>query len=337
MPLCIFLVLFNAICQVPAVTKTPSVFQDSGIIRAEVGHEVTLECFCQDEAVTFLSWYQQSLGSQPRIISRRMKHKTEADIYPVYKERFKVVTQSSDGSNHLKITDVRLSDSATYYCGILEFNAIEFGQGAFLHVKTSQSNIQAVVQQPALEPRWLGGTVNLSCTVYPEPCAGDLSLYWFRQDASQPAVISPSTEQCTSLSNETPIVKKCSLNLAIKSVSMSDAGVYYCAMASCGEIVFGNGTRVVISGDSFLVYCLSVAFAVSVILLVLLAFIMHRLKKRLCSVCTGSSSPLTSHTMSQDADMLHYAALNLNRNGSRQRQEDHVENTCVYSRVKSRK
>uniref|UniRef100_A0A3Q3IYP2 Ig-like domain-containing protein n=1 Tax=Monopterus albus TaxID=43700 RepID=A0A3Q3IYP2_MONAL len=117
------------------LTKTSDIRQDRGVIRAQVGQNVTLQCFCQDAAVTFLSWYQQSLGGKPQLISTQMKHSTEADIYPEYKGRFKVFAQSGDGSNHLTITDLRPSDSATYFCGILEFNAIEFGEGAFLHVK----------------------------------------------------------------------------------------------------------------------------------------------------------------------------------------------------------
>lgn len=233
--------------QVSAVDKTSSINQDSGVITAKVGETVTLKCFCQDEAVTFLSWYQQSLGGKPLIISTRMMHKQEASISPAYKDRFQVEAQSEEGSNHLIITDLRLSDSATYYCGILEFNAIEFGQGAFLHVKTSPSNIRAVVHQPALESLQLGDSMNLSCTIYAEPCAGERSLYWFRHGAAQPTVMYHSAGQCMN-DSESHLKRNCTLNLVIQSVSTSDAGMYYCALASCGETVFGEGTRVEIAG-----------------------------------------------------------------------------------------
>ncbi|XP_037615458.1 uncharacterized protein LOC119482120 [Sebastes umbrosus] len=346
MPLCVFVVLLSQICQVPAVNKTSGITQDSGLKTAKVGETVTLKCFCGDDATTFLSWYQQSLGGKPLIISNRLKYNTQGSISPMYEERFRVLAQGGQECiNHLMIKDLRLSDSATYYCGILEFNAIEFGQGAFLHVK-SQSEIHAVVHQPALEPLRPGDSVNLSCTVYSEPCAGEQSLYWFRHGAAQPAIVYHSAGQCKNLSTEEPHMRNCTSSLALKSVSPPDAGTYYCALASCGEIVFGSGTRVEIVGGStkvppFLVYCLIVALAVSIIVLLVLAFIMYKLKKKLCSDCKGTVShlacPASSDVMSQDADGLHYAALSVNRTSERHTQEDNVESVCVYSRVKTRK
>lgn len=41
-----------------------------------------------------------------------------------------------------------------------------------------------------------------------------------------------------------------------------------------------------------LVYCLSVALAVSIIVLLVLAFIMCTLRKKLCSVCKGEGSTI---------------------------------------------
>ncbi|XP_073331347.1 uncharacterized protein [Pagrus major] len=340
MPICLFLVLLSEICQVQTVEKTPAITQSSGVITAKVGGNVTLECFCRNDAVTFLSWYQQRLGGKPLIISTRMKHNKKATISPAYIERFQV--QSGESINHLTILNLRPVDSATYYCGILEFNAIEFGQGAFLNVKTSLSNIHAVVRQPLLELLRPGESVNLSCTVYAEKCAGEQSVYWFRHGAAQPAVMYRNVEQCMTDSH----IENCTLNLVIKSVNASDAGMYYCALASCGEIVFGNGTRVEVAGDSakvrpILAYCLSGALAVSIILLLVLAFTLYKLKTQICSVCKGSISHLTcsaaSEPMSQDADLLHYAALSLNRTSERHRQEESVDSVCVYSRVRSRK
>ncbi|XP_035531210.1 polymeric immunoglobulin receptor-like [Morone saxatilis] len=334
MPLCIFLVLLSEICQVPAVDKTSGITQDSGVITAEVGQSVTLKCLCRNDAVNFFFWYQQSLGGKPLIISTWMKHSTEATISPAYERRFQVLAEE-EGINHLVITDLRLSDSATYYCGILEFNEIEFGQGAFLHVKTSLSNIHAVVHQPELETfRW-GDSVNLSCTVYTEKCAGEQNLYWFRHGVAQPAIMYHNAGKCMKDSH----MENCTLNLAIKSVSSSDAGMYYCALASCGEIVFGQGTRVKIAGSTSLCPGVLSELAVSIILLLVLALVMYKLKKKICSVCKGTVSHLTcsaaSDTTSQDADALHYAALSLKRTSERHRQEESVESVCVYSRVKS--
>ncbi|XP_059211102.1 uncharacterized protein LOC131989786 [Centropristis striata] len=340
MPLCIFILL---LCQVLAV-ETSGITQDSGVITAQIGENVTLKCLCQDDVVTYLSWYQQSLGGKPLIISTRMRLNTEASIFPAFKERFQVLAR--EGINDLMIKNLRPSDSATYYCGSLEFNAIEFGQGAFLHVKASLSNIHAVVHQPTLQPLRLGESVNLSCTAYAESCAREQSLYWFRHGAAQPVVMYHSAGECIQLSNGQSHMKNCTLNLTLKSVDATDAGMYYCALASCGEIVFGNGTevKILVEGSTkaplLLVYSLIVALAVSIIILLSLAFIMYKLKKKICSVCKGTASHVACSAApdvaSRDTD-IHYAALSLNRTSERHRLDDNMESVCVYSRVKSRK
>ncbi|XP_008285414.1 uncharacterized protein LOC103361176 isoform X2 [Stegastes partitus] len=342
-PFCIFLALLYKICLVLADSETTNVVQESGVRTAKVGENVTLSCFCKSEAVTFLSWYQQRLGGNPHIISSQMKRSPDADIDPAYKNRFTVFAQSDKCTNDLTITDLRLSDSATYYCGVLVFNAIEFGEGIFLHVETSPPNNLSTAHQPELQLLRVGDSVNLSCTAYTKPCAGNQNFYWFRHHASQPAIMYPSKGQCTSLSNEKPPRKSCTLTLAINSVNVSDAGIYYCALASCGEIVVGNGTRVEIVAPPLLVYCLTVALAVSIVVLVSLAVITYKMKKKTCSVCNGTVSHLAassaSDIVSQDENSLHYAALSLKRNSERQRGgvEDSEESACVYSRVKSRK
>uniref|UniRef100_A0A665VJL7 Ig-like domain-containing protein n=1 Tax=Echeneis naucrates TaxID=173247 RepID=A0A665VJL7_ECHNA len=340
----IFLVLLCEICEVPAA-ETSGIYQDSGLIEAVAGETVTLQCFVKGEAVTFLFWYRQLLGGTPHTVATRMKHSEEADISSAYKDRFQVSKRNSEGANHLTINNIQTTDSASYFCGVLEFNAIKFGHGAFLHVKMSE--IQAVVYQPEQVPFSSGEPLNLSCTVYAaSQCAEEQRLYWFKRGAAQDTVMDPSAGQCTSASTENPHMKNCTANLALASTNSSDAGMYYCALASCGEIVFGNGTKVDIKDLStkvspFLVYFLSVALAVSVIILVALAFIVNRLRTKPRPISKGTASHQTfsapSHSTSHDEDILHYSALTLKKNRGQRQQEDNIENVCVYSIVKNRK
>ncbi|XP_041841401.1 signal-regulatory protein beta-2-like isoform X2 [Melanotaenia boesemani] len=344
MPLWIFPLFVYKICTVLAVNQASNIIQDSGVKTVAVGEKVTLHCSCRDDAMTFLSWYHQSLGGKPQIIFSRMKHSLEANIFPAFRTRFQVVAQTQKGINDLVISDLQLSDSGTYYCGSFVVSYIEFGHGVFLNVKESLSSSQSAVHQPAVERLPLGESVNLSCLVFAHPCAGDQSLYWFRPGGSQPAVMYPSDRQCTSLSDEKHQWTNCTFNIVIESASSSDAGTYYCALASCGEVVFGKGTRVEIVGSTtispLLVYFLGVALAISIIVLLLLAFIFYKLKSKL-GICEGRVSDLTlsaaSDTASRDEDSLHYAALSLKRSSKRPHQEDNMDSVCVYSRVKSRK
>ncbi|XP_074518162.1 uncharacterized protein LOC141784279 [Halichoeres trimaculatus] len=335
-PLYIFLLFLS---QAAAVEQTSGLTQHSGVMTARVGETVTLNCSHTSDVVTYLYWYQQRLGGKPDTVSTRMKHDPEATVASAFKDRFKV--DSEEGANNLIIHNLQLSDSATYYCGILGFNTVELGDGVFLHVKSSLS--KPVIYQPALERPRVGGSVNLSCTVYSEPCEGEQSFYWFRHGAAQPAAMYHSKGQCRT-DPESYNKRNCTLNLAIKSVSVSDVGVYYCALASCGETVFGNGTKVQIEGNFSrllpLVCGLSVALAVSIIVLLILALIIYKLKNELCSGCEGtvaSGSATSDAHQSEDADSLHYAALSVNRSSERHHPKGSMKTACVYSSVKSRK
>lgn len=210
---------------------------------AQVGQTVTLKCFCGEDSVTFFSWYQQRLGGKPVIISSRMRHDTEAFISPSFKGRFEV--ESRERVNHLTISDLLPSDSAVYYCGILELNLLQFGEGTFLHVRVPLSNVQATVYQPGLSPVRPGDSVELSCEVRSEKCEEEQRFYWVRQTTAQPAIIHPIEGNCVNEARG----RKCALTYSIQSVNSSDEGVYYCAVVSCGEIVLGNGSQVQLTSE----------------------------------------------------------------------------------------
>lgn len=43
-----------------------------------------------------------------------------------------------------------------------------------------------------------------------------------------------------------------SLIYNLPNISLTDAGTYYCAVAMCGEILFGNGSRINIGGEKII-------------------------------------------------------------------------------------
>uniref|UniRef100_A0A3Q2DQ14 Ig-like domain-containing protein n=1 Tax=Cyprinodon variegatus TaxID=28743 RepID=A0A3Q2DQ14_CYPVA len=316
--------------------KTSDIIEETGVKTAKVGQTLTLRCSCQHEAVTCFLWYKQSLGGKPCMISKRLRNSKEAIISSVYKDRFQVVSGPEEGLNDLIIKDLQPSDSGMYYCVVLEFNAIEFGQGIFLRVKAASSNSQLPVQQSTLTPLQIGDSLNLSCSVSAEPCKGEQSLYWLRHTASQPSLMYPSAKSCIGLKNGPLHGVNCTSNLELNSVMSSDAGTYYCALASCGMVVFGEGTNVEILGigvcllHSLLVYFLSVALAFSIIGLLVLSFLRHKLKAKLCLSCKGKASI-------SNLDFIYICILHSNMFFEGQQQEDNAVSICVYSRVRSKK
>jgi len=118
-----------------------------------------------------------------------------------------------------------------------------------------EPDVTAVIQEPPSDPVHPGDPVTLQCSVLfkseKKTCSADHSVHWFRagSDESHPGFIyahGNSGDGCERLP-ETNSTQKCVYNLS-RSVSSSDAGTYYCAVAACGEIIFGNGAKLDIEG-----------------------------------------------------------------------------------------
>uniref|UniRef100_G3Q926 Ig-like domain-containing protein n=1 Tax=Gasterosteus aculeatus aculeatus TaxID=481459 RepID=G3Q926_GASAC len=157
--------------------------------------------------------------------------------------RFKVVNEN--GRNHLTITDLEINDSATYNCISGNEYELEFLATTTVSVQGSSSNIPTLIHQSHSETIQPGGSVTLNCTVQTGTCDGQHSVYWFKDsEESHPALIytdGGSTDQCERKANTQ--THTCDYNLPMESLNLSHAGTYYCAVASCGHIMFGNGTK----------------------------------------------------------------------------------------------
>ncbi len=90
--------------------------------------------------------------------------------------------------------------------------------------------------------------VALQCTVLTQSCAGEHNVYWFRRESgeSPPGIIFTQERrnaQCERRSDVNSTADKCIYNLPKRNLSLSDAAIYYCAVAACGEILFGDATK----------------------------------------------------------------------------------------------
>ncbi|XP_042185284.1 uncharacterized protein LOC112260995 [Oncorhynchus tshawytscha] len=187
-----------------------------------------------------------------------------------------------------------------------------------------------------------GDSVTLNCTIHNETCAGEHSVYWVRHGSgeSHPGIIythGDMSDQCEKSPEAGSPTQSCVYNLPKRNLSLSDARTYYCAVASCGEILFGNGTKLEIKdtgGDPLLLlYCLSSALGVSFILIIFLGYIMYKMNKRKCLHILPPIYNCSSQD--QDADSLHYVALNLrNKKNRSRRQRSNMEEETVYSGIR---
>ncbi|XP_070711136.1 uncharacterized protein [Pempheris klunzingeri] len=297
---------------------------------AYVGENVTLPCFCQDDAVVMLYWFKQNLGQKPKLASSFYRHNVGVTFYDEFNNtRFSLDNENS--KNHLKMSHLQNSDSATYYClgnNLLDF---EFCESITVSVKGSGLNIPALVHQSASETIQPGGSETLNCTVHTGTSDGEHRVYWFRHsEESHPGLIYThgGREDNT-----------CVYNLPMKSLNLSHAGTYYCAVASCGHIVFGDRTKPDFEDevDSLvLVYILSGALAFTSILVILLAFSVYKMTNFQCAGCskTFSATCPANTALREDEENLHYAALREQNTSRPRRQRNNTRSECVYSTLR---
>ncbi|KAJ8008349.1 hypothetical protein DPEC_G00103910 [Dallia pectoralis] len=189
-----------------AGTEQSAMVTETDYMSADVGDSVTLPCYCKDEMAMHFSWYKQTLGKNPQLISTIYKYDENASFYHEFKD--------------------------------------------------SESNRIFVLQQPVTESVLPGDSVTLNCTIKTETCAGEHSVYWFRHGSgeSHPGIIythGDRSGQCKNSTETGSPTQSCVYNLPKRNLRLSDAGTYYCAVVSCGEILFGNGTKLDIQDANF--------------------------------------------------------------------------------------
>uniref|UniRef100_A0AAY4DAW8 Ig-like domain-containing protein n=1 Tax=Denticeps clupeoides TaxID=299321 RepID=A0AAY4DAW8_9TELE len=133
-------------------------------------------------------------------------------------------------------------------CCFLERTFLLHGQ----RLKWSYEDVYSVQQHYLLDPASEGHNVTLNCTVISGGCAGEHSVYWFRHGApgSHPGIIYTHGDRsagCEKNPEAGSSTQSCVYHLPKRNLSTTEAGTYYCAVAACGRIVFGNGTKLEIS------------------------------------------------------------------------------------------
>ncbi|XP_062305513.1 uncharacterized protein LOC134009818 [Osmerus eperlanus] len=312
------------------------------------GDSVNLTCLHTYNAA--ILWFKQIIGRKPVLIVTSYPHSFIFNIKDLKPEHLNV----SRGVNNcnLTITQTQLEDSATYYCAPQSIG-ITFGDGTLLIVKEFEPKNRTIVQHSVSESHKPGDSVTLNCTIPTEICAGEHSVYWFRQGSgeSRPGILythGGRSDQCEKSPEAGSPTQSCVYNLPKRNLSLSDAGTYYCAVASCGEILFGNGTMLDIQdGQNRLVFlilfCLTTVLILSVTVNLIFCWKVKRTSCHLCSARlgassqqTGSSHVNTSAEQVNDDRKQYYAALNFSdkkttKSGTKRRE---LKDETIYSGVR---
>ncbi|XP_054914576.1 uncharacterized protein LOC129378294 [Poeciliopsis prolifica] len=314
-----------------------------GFEAVDVGRNVTLRCSYQENSAIGFYWYKQSPGRKPQLMSEFLKHASRVSVKSPFKDDPRFQPDTGVGKNNLKISNVQTSDSAVYYCVSSHSFEFDFLEGITIQVKDSALNFQTSVYQSEFQTFHPGDSATLNCTVHTGIWGGEHRVYWLKDsNESNPRIIYAQGDgrtQCEMKPNRQ--AHTCVYNLPLENLKASHAGTYYCAVASCGSILFGNGTKLDYNenpGSSVLPYVLTGTLAFVVLLMGLLAYTSHKLYKM--EKCNREDPPERSSAASApkaqdsvDAGHLHYATVS-EKNVIRPGAQSEAGDACTYSTLK---
>uniref|UniRef100_A0A4W4F884 Ig-like domain-containing protein n=1 Tax=Electrophorus electricus TaxID=8005 RepID=A0A4W4F884_ELEEL len=132
-------VLCFSVYDVLGHTYSAHLSQPASVVVAKSGDNVTLRCsFPKDFNIYSVFWYKQKPGKQPYpVVTAR------AVSDPIFHDEFnssRFRVSKSESSLFLHIRNVHVSDEAVYYCGVLMFFEITFGNGSLLTVDRFTTN-----------------------------------------------------------------------------------------------------------------------------------------------------------------------------------------------------
>ncbi|XP_067308076.1 immunoglobulin kappa light chain-like [Pseudorasbora parva] len=229
------------------------------LLVADLGSRVILPCSHSDDFINIISWYKHSLGKKPILMAYAEAVLGKITYQNGFNDTNRYFFRIGSGFFNLSIAHLEEYDFATYYCAVSFLNVITFGEGTILLPKErDRIRSSTVLQQPVPDRLHPGDSVTLQCSIISEICAGEYSVYWFRHSSgySQPGIIythENRSDQCMERSEDGSSTQSCVYSLSQTELRPSDAGIYYCAVATCGKIHFGNGTKLIIE-DSRLVW-----------------------------------------------------------------------------------
>uniref|UniRef100_A0A3B1K8J5 Ig-like domain-containing protein n=1 Tax=Astyanax mexicanus TaxID=7994 RepID=A0A3B1K8J5_ASTMX len=211
---------------------------------SHVGENISLTCNFTSLDATATAWFKQIPGEKPlRIVSAFRAASVEFDNGFDKRGRFIALREANKFT--LNITNAETSDSAIYYCSVAAYASIGLGTCTVLRL------FVCFLIQKKMNTA-LNNTLK-QCSILTNRCSEDHSVYWFRHGSgeSDPGIIfthGNRSDQCKKSSETVSPTQSCIYKLPKNNLSLSDAGTYYCAVAACGEILFGNGTKLDFTG-----------------------------------------------------------------------------------------
>ncbi|KAL3973339.1 hypothetical protein ACER0C_024546 [Sarotherodon galilaeus] len=297
------------------------------VTTVQLGEPVTLTCVLPpDDLSSKIHWYKQRAGETLKLIAT-LRQTTQ----PQYGQGFnasRLEVKDNKDISSLTIFRTIPEDEGMYHCAVMEWNVNTWSATYLLLKGNTQRNVTVRQWPTVLDPVRAGDSVTLNCSVLSDSdnkmCPGDLNVLWFRGQNSHPNIIYVDGKNQTECKKQSDTQKSCVYRFS-KKVSSSDAGTYYCAVVTCGTILFGDGTKLQIETSWDLIALVIAIICLVISVIVNISIIEH---------CNEKSA--TFHNICNEGEQdLNYAAIHFPgrkaTKGSNKKQQKTEE--CVYSQV----
>ncbi|MED6240119.1 hypothetical protein ATANTOWER_016321 [Ataeniobius toweri] len=225
------------------------------VTTSQLGEPVSFICWFSDlqYSNTRVKWYKQSIGDTLVLITTLVK----GTAHPALEKGFspsRFIANYTTFKSTLTILKTIKEDEAMYHCAVSTWKTDEWS-GTFLSLKESNTRTinYTVVQSPTVsDPVEPAESITLQCSVFSDSqtgsCPSEGRVLWFgvRKDRFLGSIMytdGNTPYECDRKPETSSDSKSCVYHF-LKNISSPDNGIYYCALAMCGEIIFGNGTKV---------------------------------------------------------------------------------------------
>ncbi|XP_054880507.1 uncharacterized protein LOC129354962 [Poeciliopsis prolifica] len=320
------------------------------VITAHLGEATTLTCLLPaiKDRRNKLFWYRQTAGDTLEVAVKLINLANPEYGAGYSDSRVKAVL--TDKVSNLTILKVAQEDEGMYHCGFTDWNQ-NVWQGMYLLIKgnaVGTSNFRVVQKEMVSDSDGPDDYVTLQCSILSDfqnkTCSEDLSVFWFRSEKSHPDIIYTDgnrTNRCQKkIDDQTGGVYNFS-----RKISSSDDGTYYCAVATCGEILYGNGAKLEErKADPEFPILLTAVTCLIISMIINAVFVFYRAPRAACKKIKeveSASSEERWRNLSQQGDQinedgldLNYAALHFNAGKATRGKKRKGPEDSVYSQIK---
>ncbi|XP_038555607.1 uncharacterized protein LOC119888894 [Micropterus salmoides] len=325
------------------LSQTRDVPDQIPLIVAELGDTLNLTCPLTGDISGLFYWYKLKSGYMVQTVAAGTYDKLTLEGQ-FDNSRFTVTRW--DLQYFLNITNVTKEDEGTYFCQSGAAYQMQFIKGILLAVNDCKNQQKSVYvkQSPETELIQQGNTIALQCSLLsknegnPGQCPTEQSVYWFRAGSgkSYPSVLYTQSHV------DKDVTRSCDYRLSKTIQNSSDAGTYYCAVVTCGEILFGEGTKVE-TRQELCPFVIVLVILLTGCVIVVMTVIISRNQKPVCKHCKGEvtfsnhaendrSAENQARNVDGEAAAMNYVVLDFpSRQNQRWMNKRDFPQDCMYS------